>query len=231
MRMNVLRTTTFALSLGCIAGFARAGGVSAKFDFSNLKAGAQTGSVSQTIDGVTVTAQSYFTKGGTEQLYYKTSGGDETGLGVNNSNTSYELSLTKTGRGEHKTTSPKDFIQFDVSRLIGKAKGLSIAMGSVTGGEQWDVYEGNTSGKLGTEISPPSPSNSNGTLVNINWDGTSKYIDVSVNKNDGDPAANLLFNSINASLTPEPGTLAMLGSAAVLGVGYVLRRAKARLQN
>jgi hypothetical protein len=72
-------------------------------------------------------------------LYGKNGGGDENGLGLTND---------PTGDHEISVTSPKSFIQFDLSNLGSSMGQLSFQAGSTTSGEGWAIYLTNVSGTL-----------------------------------------------------------------------------------
>ncbi len=135
-------------------------------------------------------------------LYAKQNGGDEDGLG-----------LTDDTTGEHEIT-PGSFIQLSVSSILGNGP-LTIFMDSSTGSDAWKVYETNTLGSMtgGTSLKTGS------SELGFTLTPGDKYLDITAT------SGNVLLSSLSFSpaATPEPGSLALLGTG-VLGLAGIVRR-------
>jgi hypothetical protein len=159
-----------------------------------------------TTNGVTITARGFATSGGPHtagtpvNLFGKTGGGDENGLGLAGT-TDNEINA---GTGQ--------FIQLDFGNLFSKmdVTGARIAVGSVQPGEGYDVFGSNKEGVEGVKLI------SNGTLDDIFFDLPllGKYRFYSVDAS----SANVLLSGLTIQAAPqqvtpvpEPATLALLG--------------------
>jgi hypothetical protein len=171
-------------------------------DFTN-PAGALGTSQTYTASGVTITARGY-TGGTPHNLYGKTDGGDESGLGLTGSS-DFEI-----GQGE--------FIQLDLRDVFQhmNVSGVQVAIGSVQPGEGYDIFGSNTLGVEGTKLI------SDGTLDNtfFSLPNLGQYSFYSI----GSPVGDVLLTGLTVSGTPglpppgpsiaavpEPATLALLG--------------------
>jgi hypothetical protein len=164
-----------------------------------------TGKVeSWTSGGLTITATGFTSAGKEDDLFIKTDGGDEHGLG-----------LVGDSDGEIQ---PGNFIQLNVSSL--DKDGISsgtLTFGSVQPGEGYEICVTNTAGTL--KGATCFSGNLDEMPVNVTW-GKDEYIDITATKGD------VLISdfSFDAASTPEPGTmgLTILGAAGLLA--FVIRR-------
>jgi hypothetical protein len=158
------------------------------------------------VNGVTITARGYTASGGSfkagtpTDLFGKTEGDDETGLGLAGS-VANELNA---GTGQ--------FIQLDFRKLLAKmdVTGAQISMGSVSPDEAFDVYGSNKKGVEGVKLL------SNVSLDQVFFDlpDLGKYLFYSVDASAG----NVLLSGLTIQASPkvvdpvpEPATLALLG--------------------
>jgi len=161
----------------------------------------KTGKVeSWTAGGLTITATGFKSAGKEDNLFIKTDGGDEHGLGL-------------VGASDDEIE-PGNFIQLDVSNL--DKNGISsgtLTFGSVQPGEGYEICVTNTAGTL--KGATCFSGNADETPVNVNW-GKDEYIDITATKGD------VLISdfSFTTATTPEPGTigLILLGAAGLLAV-------------
>lgn len=174
-----LAILSFAIILFCGASFADS------FNFSSKGSG-DLGSNQETFTSVsgtsTITVWGFSDSAvpvGTD-LYYKTSGGDETGLGL-------------VGTSDHEIGTTH-FIELADAGLS------SLTIGSVQSGEGWILYGSNTAGVRGTTILAQG----NTTTINLSGiDSGFKYISLEAKSGD------VLLDSA-ALAVPEPGVPAML---------------------
>ena len=168
-----------------------------------------------------ITATGYTqNNGSTTALYYKTAGGDETGLGMNNDPS-----------GDHEINGTQ-FIQLDFTALLTqyqnnspyKLVSASTTIGSVQGGESYAIFGSNAAGTEGTQIG--STGTSDGT-VTLTLAQLNQYHFISI----ASPAGNVLIDALSASTsnsivtgTPEPGTWALMGSGLIGGFFLIRRR-------
>lgn len=158
------------------------------------------------VNGVKITARGYSTPGGpfdagtAMNLFGKTEGGDETGLGLADSFAN-ELNA---GTGQ--------FIQLDFGKLFKKmdVAGAQISMGSVSSDEAFNLYGSNKKGVEGDLLL------SNVSLDQVFFDlpELGKYRFYSVDSSSG----NVLLTGLTVQASPkvvdpvpEPATLALLG--------------------
>ena len=135
-------------------------------------------------------------------LYGKTSGGDENGLGL-------------TGSGDFEIGT-NQMVQLDLTNLINAgATSVTLQIGSVQSGEGYDIWEGSTLGSSGSLVITNGQLDETPFTVNLN--SKDPYLGVSAYADD------VLLSSLAASPTPEPGTLALLGTG-LLAFGFGLRR-------
>ncbi|MGB7024941.1 MAG: PEP-CTERM sorting domain-containing protein [Candidatus Acidiferrales bacterium] len=181
------------------------------FDFST-PAGTLGVSQTYTSNSVTITAYGFsacsggitvaLTSCSRNDLYGKTSGGDENGLG-----------LTGTSDFEIGTN---QMVQLDLTNLINAgATSVTLQIGSVQPGEGYDIWEGSSLGSSGSLVITNGQLDETPFTVNLN--SKDPYLGVSAYADD------VLLSSLAASPTPEPGTLALLGTG-LLGFGFGLRR-------
>jgi hypothetical protein len=164
----------------------------------------KTGKVeSWTSGGLTITATGFKSAGKQDNLFIKTDGGDEHGLG-----------LLGASDGEIQSG---NFIQLDVSNLDKNGIGSgTLTFGSVQSGEGYEICVTNTAGTL--KGATCFSGNADEKPVNVNW-GKDKYIDITATKGDV-----LISDFSFTSTTPEPGTLGLtlLGAAGLLA--FAIRR-------
>jgi hypothetical protein len=168
-----------------------------------------------TSGGFTITATGYSAIGGAlTQLYGKTGGGDENGLGIHSDPT--------TNNEIWGTT----FIQLDVLSAINAGlTGFNFSMGSTTGNEAWKVFGTNTAGGASlSALNTGLNDEGNHTLA-----GGFRYYDFFYDSSfNGTGGQNVLLHQFGAvSAVPEPSTWAMmiLGFA---GIGFMAYRRKSK---
>jgi hypothetical protein len=147
-------------------------------------------SANYTSGGFTITATSFSSP--SHDLYIKTSGGDENGLGM-------------TGTSDHEIE-PGEFIQLDFSSLanVGITSGL-LSIGSVQNGEGYKVCESSTSG---SDSGTCFTGRLDDTAFGINFSKSDPFIDITATTGD------VLLLSASVA-TPEPSTIVLLGTGLV----------------
>lgn len=178
-------------------------------NFTSGYSGAQGSQLTYTLDGQTITAYGYQGNSPTD-LYVKTSGGDESGLGISNEN-------------DHEIDTAQ-FIQLDLTNLAnaGITSG-DLSIGSVQSGEGYGIYTSSKLGSLGVlEL--------NGTLdetpFSISWSAADPLVGVTAYvPRNGNSAADILLMSLSTpnDPTPEPASLALMGTG-LLGLAFAYRR-------
>jgi hypothetical protein len=192
------------LCLG-MASVASAGSIT--FDFSS-PTGTLGTTQTYTAGTVTITASGFNLSGDPRDLYGKTGGTNETGLGLDD-DVNHEINT------EH-------FVQLDLQKLFppnSPAYTLTlVVIESAQSGEGFKIFGTNTAASLGgaTLLSSGSGgvgscSGSTACSVNVTDTGTYRYIDVTAS------AANVLIGTLTATTpdrppVPEPGTLLLMMS-------------------
>jgi hypothetical protein len=149
-------------------------------------------------------------------LFAKTSGGDESGLGL------------AADPGKDNEIFKNSFIQVDLTQLLAQKNinTLQLVIGSVQSGEGFDIWGSNTAAQPGTLLYA-----GNSSMDDVAFDvpsyGSYKYISISASAN------NVLLDSITGltatpiSSTPEPGSVG-LGLISAIGLAALkLARRKA----
>lgn len=161
--------------------------------------GSYTHTYSSTPAGYTITAYGYV-NGQQNDLYGKTSGGDETGLG-----------LAGTPDFEIGTNA---IVVLDISQLAA-FQSLDLEIGSAQAGETYNILGGNAINNMNAQLITA------GTLDHAFFSvpnfSSYKYIGVTAQ------SGNVLIDSLSATSTvPEPATFGI--AAAVLGGVFLFRR-------
>jgi hypothetical protein len=141
---------------------------------------------------------------GTTDLWYKTDGGDETGMGLANDTVDHEI------KGN-------SFLEFTTANVT------TITIGSVQPTESWALYGSNSIGTRGTTLLasgttdvPPPAGGLNIAAIDSGWTYVSLF----------SPTGNILLDGANAPAprVPEPGTTAMIMTLGLAGLFEVGRR-------
>lgn len=215
LKSGLLTSLALASVLFVGTGFAPANAAVVTWTF--ISPGNTTGNISSphselsTAGGYTITATAYNgIGGGTENLFAKTGGGDENGLGINSDPS-----------GNHEIYGTH-FIQLDVqSAIVAGLTGFNFSMGSTTANEAWKVYGTNSAAGASLTL---LASGANDELSHA-LAGGYKYYDFFYDSSyNGTGGQNVLLHEFAAvASVPEPSTWAMmiLGFA---GVGFMAYR-------
>jgi len=175
------------------------------YDFTSVPNPLGT-SQSYTQSGITITAYGFENNGTPFQLFEKTDGGDENGLG---------FKLTSDNEIDSS-----NFIELSLSQLwAANPTNLSMSIGSVQSGESWTIYGSNTLGQLGTLLlSGNTDYPTSFTLPNsaINF----PFLSITA------PTGNVLVSTLGGNINvPEPVTMLILGSGLAMAAAVKKRRA------
>jgi hypothetical protein len=191
------------LTLLAIAGLALSAPAWADSYTFNLNTWTGTGTPSETFvaNGVSLTITGYI---GTapRNLYFKTSGGNETGIGIANL-PDWEIGGT-------------GFIQLDLVNVNANPGTLNFTLGSVQSNDVFTIYGSNTAGVEGTLLKTGTWADAQFALNN-----TAGYRYISI----GSPTGTVLFDGLTVS-TPEPGVGGLLvsGFMALIAAAAFFRR-------
>lgn len=162
-----------------------------------------------TANSVTITALGFDSLGNPINLFGKTDGGDESGLGL--------------AGQPHNEIQTNNFIQLDILDLQNKypSATLSMILGSVQDGESGNIYGSNIAGNLGTYLFTVTDESSFGVPTSY------RYVGVTAGAED------ILISSLTAVSTanPVPVPPSMLLALTGLGLcgGWTWRRRRAAI--
>jgi hypothetical protein len=159
-----------------------------------------------TSGGFTIWAYGFKTAGGTADLWGKSDGPGETGLGM------------KSDLGFDHEIDKNHFVQLD-SMIVPKATIGGITLGSVQLNEDAAIYGSNTLGSLGTLLGT-MPANGLFDLSGF------KYRYFGVTSLGTLPASNVVIGSLSATAVPDGGTTALMLGAGLIGLAVASRRSK-----
>ena len=209
--------------LGIVAlATATAGQAAVEIDFNNPTGNLGT-SETYSSGSLTVTAYGYDDENDPTDLYGKSDGGNEEGLGLaTDPSNQHEIYYA----GDNFATVP--FISLDVSALFGQVCGAEVFFNSTTNGEVWGIFGSDDMGVLGDLL---LVGDDEGVWHSLSgWGDYDFYQFVSGGTQLGGPITpgNFLLGGISLTQSvPEPGTWGMmlLGFGAI---GFAFRRRSAK---
>lgn len=180
------------------------------YNFMQASGGKQGTQVTYTVNGYSITAAGYqegFNSNTPTDLYVKKSGGDESGLGINNEN-DHEIDTSQ-------------FIQLDLSSLAdaGITSG-DLSIGSVQSGEGYAVYTSDQLDSLGNWQLNGTQDNS---PFSVSWSANDPILGITAYvPKYGKESSDVLLMSLSATdPTPEPASLVLMGTGLLaLAFGY-----------
>lgn len=224
--MSVLKSgllTSLALASGLFVGGGLAPANASTVTWTFISAGNTLGNISSphpelsTAGGYTITATAYNGIGGvTENLFAKTGGGDENGLGI-----------TSDPSGNHEIYGTH-FIQLDVQSAIAVGlTGFNFSMGSTTGNEAWSVY--GTNSAAGASLTLLAQGENDQLINHALADGYGYYDFFYDGSHRGTGGENVLLHEFGAvSAVPEVSTWAMM-ILGFCGIGAMTYRQRRRI--
>ena len=230
-----VRTSVLTTSLIAAALFASAPAYADNitWNFGTLAPGLQGQSHDYTVSGATINAQAFGPNGsgagtsGPVQLFGKTGGGDETGLGLSNDPS-----------GNDEITSGS-FVQLDISKLNLLNNVISFQAGSTTTGgssgavEGWIISESNASGMLGSQLltctnSSAADTHCENPISDIGFMGGFQFLDITSIATGG---GNILIAHLDANVAAVPGPIVGAGLPGLIAAcGGLLALARRRRQ-